>query len=82
LWWFRETTILYTDRMVKGKIYINKSRTIVMCTKIDSSKYFEGVVLYSDIQNDIVGIYSKFMIKEEYTEMEGILTLSNLHIKE
>lgn len=68
--------------MVKGKIYINKAGMVVMCTKVDSSKYFEGVVLWSDLQDDVVGIHSKFMHKADYTERTGILTLSNLHIKE
>lgn len=67
--------------MVKGKIYKNKVGMVVMCTKADSSKYFEGVVLWSDLQDDVVGIHSKFMHNSDYEELSGILTLSNLHIK-
>lgn len=68
--------------MVRGKLYEFKdAKIVVMCTKSDASNYFEGVVLSSKIQQDIIGLHSTLFHVNKYTEYVGQLDLNNIFIK-
>jgi len=64
--------------MKKGNLYKTKEGIVTICTKVLSSKYFRGTVLYSPTQRDVRGVISDYFSIDLYTEFIGDLTLNNV----